>query len=118
MMIALLAQIQNTAKDTKDIFGKVEITGGPTGLYNQPVSESIATLFVFFVRGAFVVGALLVLIYMLWGALEYITSGGDQENVENARGKMLNAFVGIIILIVVFTVWVFLTDMLGIIKKT
>ena len=46
-MIALIAQIQNAAGDKDKIFGKIEITGGPSRLYNQPVGESIATLFVF-----------------------------------------------------------------------
>ena len=117
-MIALIAQIQNVAGDKDKIFGKIEITGGPSRLYNQPVGESIATLFVFGIRIAFVVAAILVLLYMLWGAFDYITSGGEPEKTTNARGKIVNAFLGIILLIVVFTIWVFITEVFGIIKRT
>jgi uncharacterized membrane protein YgcG len=117
-MIALLAQIQDLAKDPKDIFGKVEITTGPTSLYNQPVSESIATIFVFFIQFAFVVGGILVLVYMLWGALDYITSGGDPDRAGQARQKIINALIGIIVLVMVLAIWLFITDIFGIIRKT
>lgn len=117
-MKGLLAQIQNAAPDASKIFGKVEVKTGPTGLYNKPVGESIATVFVFGVRIAFFIGALMVLIYMLWGAFNYITSGGDSEKAAMARGKIINAVFGILLLVIVFVLWVFFTDMLGIIEKT
>ena len=43
---------------------------------------------------------------------------GEPEKTTNARGKIVNAFLGIILLIVVFTIWVFITEVFGIIKRT
>lgn len=98
-----------------DIFGKIEITGGPSSLYNQPVGESVASLFIFGVLLAFFIGGLIVLFYLLWGALDYITSGGEPENTEKARGKMVNAIIGMILLVVALTIWIVIMTMTGVI---
>lgn len=47
-------------------------------------------------------GALMVLIMILWGAFEWITSGGDKESVGKARGRIINAFIGLAILAAAF----------------
>lgn len=51
---------------------------------------------------AFVIGTLVFLFVMLIGAIQWITSGGDKAAIENARGKIVNAIVGIILLFAVF----------------
>ncbi|MBI3385038.1 hypothetical protein HY030_02495, partial [Candidatus Gottesmanbacteria bacterium] len=47
-----------------------------------------------FISAAFGVGIILAaigtLIYLLWGAFEWITSGGDKTNLENARNKIVH----------------------------
>lgn len=50
------------------------------------------------------VGAILVLVYFLWGAIEWITSGGDSGKLEAARGKMLHAFIGMLLLVSAYTI--------------
>lgn len=49
------------------------------------------------------IGAILVLAYFLWGAVEWITSGGDSSKLEGARNKMLHAFIGLLILVSAYT---------------
>lgn len=49
--------------------------------------------------------AAIVLIFMiLWGAFEWLTSGGDKEAIAKARSRILNAFIGIILFAVAFAV--------------
>lgn len=49
--------------------------------------------------------AAIVLIFMiLWGALEWMLSGGDKEKVASARGRIMNAFIGIILFAIAFAV--------------
>ena len=45
-----------------------------------------------------VLGALLVFMYLIWGGIEWITSGGDKGKTEAARGKITAAVIGLIVL--------------------
>lgn len=45
------------------------------------------------------VGGLIVLIMFLWGALEWITAGGDSSKIEKARNRILQSLIGLIILV-------------------
>ena len=58
----------------------------------------------FIVRFFFVLAGLAALVYLLWGAFAWITSGGNKENVEKARDKLVAAIVGIILIVVVVAV--------------
>ncbi len=50
----------------------------------------------------FVVAALVVLFMLIFGAFEWITSGGEKEAVGKARGRIMNALIGIAILALAF----------------
>lgn len=45
-----------------------------------------------------IVGGLAVLVFIVWGAFDWITSGGDKEKIAGARRKILNAFIGLALL--------------------
>lgn len=45
-----------------------------------------------------VIAALLVFIYLIWGGIEWITSGGDKGKTEGARNKITAAVIGLIVL--------------------
>lgn len=65
-----------------------------------------------------ILGGFFLLVYLLWGALDWILSGGDKEKLHKAQQKLTHAAVGMIILFSAWTLWGFLTgDVLGIIKK-
>ena len=51
---------------------------------------------------AFVVALLVVLFMLIWGAFEWITSGGDKEAVGKARSRIINALIGLAVLAVAF----------------
>ncbi len=52
----------------------------------------------------FIVAAVLVLFFLVIGAFQWITSGGDKEKVGNARKTILNALVGFAILALAFLI--------------
>lgn len=56
------------------------------------------------IRFFFVVAGLAALFYLLWGALSWITSGGDSEAVAAARGKLLAALVGVVLIVAVLAI--------------
>lgn len=61
----------------------------------------------------FALAALVVLFMLVWGAYEWITSGGDKEAVGKARGRILNALVGLAVLAVAFALAVVAAQFLG-----
>lgn len=55
-----------------------------------------------FITIVITVGVILVLVMLIVGAYEWITSGGDKESVAKARSRILNALIGLVILAVAF----------------
>lgn len=51
---------------------------------------------------AFSVAILVVLVMLIWGAFEWITSGGDKDAVGKARSRIINALIGLAVLAVAF----------------
>jgi len=45
-----------------------------------------------------VIAALAVFAYLIWGGIEWITSGGDKQKTESARNKLTAAVLGLVIL--------------------
>lgn len=58
------------------------------------------------------VGAIAVLIYFIWGAVEWITSAGDSAKLQGARNKMLHAFIGLFLLVTAYTIIGFVSGLL------
>lgn len=50
----------------------------------------------------FTVGAFIVLLMLIIGAYEWMTSGGDKEAVGKARNRIINALIGLVVLAVAF----------------
>lgn len=49
-----------------------------------------------------ILAAIASLLYLFWGGLEWIISGGDKSGTEKAKSKITDAVIG---LIVVFSAW-------------
>ena len=45
----------------------------------------------------FVIATLLALVYLIWGGIKWVTSGGDKTKVDGARAAIVAAVVGLII---------------------
>lgn len=55
-------------------------------------------------------GSLFFVIYFITGAFSWITSGGDKGKLENARNRITQAVVGMIILVGSFVILGFISD--------
>jgi len=53
----------------------------------------------------FVAGTVIFFFMLLFGAIQWISSGGDKQGLEGARSKVTNAIIGLVIL---FSLWVVL----------
>ncbi len=58
----------------------------------------------FVIRLFFIVAGLIAIIYLLLGALSWITSGGNKESVDKAREKIQAALIGLILIFIVLAV--------------
>jgi len=72
----------------------------------------LTDILTFFIRFLFIIAGLAALLYLILGALSWITSGGNKESVENARNKIMHAVIGLILLFVVLAVVVLMENVL------
>ena len=52
----------------------------------------------------FIVGVIVFFFMLIAGAIQWISSGGDKQGLEAARGRITNALVGIVILFSIFAI--------------
>jgi hypothetical protein len=90
---------------------------GPTDIVYSPVRLDFAPpnlqdILTFAIRILFVIAGLAALLFLLLGALAWITSGGNKESVEKARDKIMHAVIGLILIFVVIAVAVLMENVL------
>lgn len=66
------------------------------------------------IRLAFIIALIMVLAMLVWGAVEWIMSGGSKEGLDGARKRIINALIGLTILAVAFAVVNLAGNFLGI----
>lgn len=100
-----------------DVFGDPIKAPGPAGINTGTVPETVARLFSFGINIIFIIAGLTLLILLLWGALDWIMSSGEEASLEKARGKMVHALLGMLLMVAVLVIWVFISaNVLGTIK--
>lgn len=52
----------------------------------------------------FLLGGSLAVIYLLWSGVKYITAGGNADQTKQARAGIVNAVIGIIIMMAAFAI--------------
>ena len=102
-MASALAQIINPVLPETIGSGGIEKGGTATGLILGNV-----------IGGMMIVAFILAMIYLITGAFHWITSGGDKASLENARGKIIHALVGLIVMAAVWAVMTLVGQFLGI----
>lgn len=76
----------------------INATGGVS------VEKTVENIVVNVVSILFAVGGIGVVVYFVWGAVDWILSGGDKEKVSNARKKMTHALIGLALLSLSFVI--------------
>lgn len=86
-MFTLLAQITNPVLPS-GFGGKVGDNEG-----------ALTNYIVLFWRTLIILGGLSALLFLVWGAFDWILAGGDEGKIKSARQKITNSVVGLIILV-------------------
>jgi len=98
---------------TLDLAGAANKADLPGAVSSDP-QENFGTLLGGLMGGIMVIAAIMVLIFLLWGAIEWITSGGDKGKTEAARNKITQAILGLIVLAATTAIFMILQSFLGI----
>lgn len=71
-----------------------------------------------FIMMVLVVGSLFMLVFLLWGAFDWVVSEGDKEKLQKAQKKLTNAVIGMILMVVALTLFMVVSgDILGIVRR-
>jgi len=97
------AQIGLT-RPTTDDRGFIIANKSSTNL--EKLVPNVITLF-------FTIGGLGFIIMMLWGAVSWILSGGDKEQIAAARKRITTAITGLVLLSLTFIIMVVVGQILG-----
>jgi len=65
---------------------------------------TLGDILTFMIRAFFILAGIMALFYLLLGALSWVTSGGNKENVDKARDKITAAILGLIIIVGVLAI--------------
>ncbi len=93
-----------------------QISNPVIGELGQPEDVGSGSKFigytVYLWRTSISLGALAVILYFIWGAFEWLTAGSDSKKTENARHKITNAVIGLILMVSSFTLLSFISKVL------
>ena len=59
--------------------------------------NSAGTLIANAITAVLVIAAVIALVFLVWGGIKWILSGGDKAKVEAARGTIIAAIIGLVI---------------------
>lgn len=93
--------------DIKDIFGTITpptpiasfIPAGDTS-GTGAISKFLSNLIILI----YSLAAVVLLFMLIWGAFQWLTSGGEKEQLASAQKRIMNAIIGIILFAVAFAV--------------
>jgi hypothetical protein len=98
---------------SKDSVVNPAIPGG----YNRPgvqgnilITEMIGNL----LTAALGIATIILLVWIVMGGFEWILSNGEKQGLENARNKITNGIIGLVIIALAVAIFIFIGEVLGI----
>lgn len=62
---------------------------------------------------ALIIAGILVFVFLVWGGIQWITSGGEKGKTEEARNKITSAVIGLIVLAASYALLMLMLRILG-----
>jgi hypothetical protein len=107
--VAAFAQLNQNVPDNTGFFTNLfGCTAGATGSSN--VLCILRAVLMFILSIAFIVAV----IFLVIGGFRYITSQGNEEGIEKAKGTITNAIIGIVVIVLA---WIILTIVLNLVQS-
>jgi TRAP-type C4-dicarboxylate transport system permease small subunit len=84
----------------------IQLPGGQTITGPLPASAGFTNLASVVTKAinqiVFPVAGIILLLYLVWGGFDYLTSMGDPKKAESGKNKITNAILGFVIIFVAF----------------
>jgi len=80
---------------------------------NVPTGGTINSFISFGITLLVVIGIISAIIFLLLGSIKWITSAGDKAKIEEARGTITYAIIGIMIIVLSFVILRVIGQLLG-----
>lgn len=106
----LIGQVQAQQLDFRQEALEQELQGATEEAPNVAFGSLLGSVLSF----VFAIATILVLLYLIWGALEWITASGDQSKLQKARDKITQSIIGIIVLSATIALFMVLQQFLGV----
>ncbi len=52
----------------------------------------------------FIVAVILATVFLIWGGIQWIMSGGDKQKIEQARARIIYAIIGLVVTFAAFLI--------------
>jgi hypothetical protein len=72
-----------------------------------PVKEDVGSIQEFILKiigWLLFFGAVIAVVYLIWAGYQYITAGGDPEKATKAKTAIINAIIGIVVIILSYAI--------------
>ncbi len=93
--------------------GEGGITNPVIGLFGTQAGElTIAYILATLLRLALVVAGILLLLYIVVGGIQWLTSGGEKTALAAARDRITAAFIGLVLIVLVVVIIEFINQVL------
>lgn len=93
MNISLIPQVLAAAGD------EIQNTAIPAAITGKGSGGGLAFYIATLWRTVVTVGGIAFIIYLVWGGVEYLTSGGDKARIDDASKKISSSVIGLGILV-------------------
>ena len=103
-LIAISSTIGSLIQATVALAVDVNVNITPPSQGIDPIRTTVGQVISNLLTLVFSVAIIVVLFYLIFGAFEWITSGGEKEAVGKARGRIINALIGLAILALAFLI--------------
>lgn len=93
-------------KQVQDIFGKIAPPSPLATLMGKDTTGTLAIskFLTSLIRLIYSLAGIALVLMLVWGAFDWLISGGEKEKIANAQKKLINAVIGIVLLAIAFAV--------------
>lgn len=102
---SLFVQPAFAQKSVDDVIGTVSPPPAVSQIPGASGEEKLGNALSSILRVLYAVSIVAVIFMFVWGAFQWITSGGDKDALSSARKRIMNAIIGLIILALAFVIF-------------
>jgi divalent metal cation (Fe/Co/Zn/Cd) transporter len=86
-------------------FAQANINPCPTGIGGQICSiqpDQFGSIVSNVITILIIVAVIIAVVFLIWGGIQWILSGGDKSKVESARNSIIGAIIGLVIVFLAY----------------